>query len=48
MKMKKNPDCGLSEKFQNPIDKSYKEEKSILLAHKYMAAHFLGLVQALK
>lgn len=48
MKMKKIPDCGLSEKFQNAIDKSYKENKSILLAHKYTAAHFLGLVQALK
>ena len=39
----------MSEQFQNPMGKSWKlagEKKSILLTHKYMAAHFPDLVQA--
>ena len=38
----------MSEKFWNPIEKSQKVAKSIHLTHKYMNAHFHGLVQALQ
>ena len=38
----------LSEQFQNQISKSQKETKSISLTHKYMAAHFSVLTQALQ
>ena len=37
MKLKQN--ITLSVKFQNQIDKSWKEAKSIALAHKYMTEH---------
>jgi hypothetical protein len=35
-----------SEQFRNSIEKSLKEATSMPLAHKYMIAHFLSLVQA--
>jgi hypothetical protein len=34
----------LTEEFLNPIEKSQIETKSILLTHKYMTAHFPGLM----
>jgi hypothetical protein len=36
------------EQFHNPLVKSYKEAKSIPLTHKFITAHFLGLLQALQ
>ena len=37
----------MSEQFQNPIEKSEKEEKSIILMYIYVVAQIPGLVQAL-
>ena len=36
------------EQFKRSIEKSWKETKSVPLIHKYMTAHFSGLVQALQ
>jgi hypothetical protein len=36
------------QQFQNKISKSYKEAKSISIAHKYMTGHFPALVQVLQ
>ena len=47
IKNNKNKNTTQSEQFQNKISKSQKEAKSIPLTHKYMIAHFAGLVQAL-
>ena len=38
----------MSEKFRNPTEKSQKEAKTTPLTHKYMTAHFPGLIQALQ
>jgi hypothetical protein len=38
----------MSEHFENQIEKSYKDAKSIPLTHKYMTDYFPGLVQALQ
>ena len=43
-----NRNTTLSERFQNPIEKSQIEKNSIPLTHKYMTAHFPGLVRALQ
>jgi len=37
-----------SEQFQNQIEISQKEAKSIPLIHKYMTAHFPSLIQTLQ
>jgi hypothetical protein len=45
----KTKNITLSEQFQNLTDKSCKfKAKSIPQIHKYIIAHFLGLVQALQ
>ena len=40
-------DTTLSERFQNPTQKSYKEAKLRPLTHTYMTAYVPGLVKAL-
>jgi len=42
---KKTQNITPSEQFQNTIEKSQKDAKSIPLIHKYMTAHFPDLVQ---
>ena len=45
--MKTDKNVTLQEQFQNPIEKSQKEAKSIPLTHKYTTDHFPGLIQAI-
>ena len=46
--MKNTTYTTLSEHFQNSIEKSWKEVKSIPQTHKYMTTHFPVLVHALQ
>ena len=43
-----NKKCHTVGTVQNSLEKLYKDAKLITLAHKYMNAHFHGLVQALQ
>ena len=38
----------ISEQFKNPIEGSQRETQLIPLTHKYMTAHFPGLIQPLQ